>query len=169
MTNDPSQGFEPYVNGGAQSVYRAWYPDGGGNLTVRAGANLIGDVMLASPASYGRPVTSSIGYNSDTPGNWLWRQGSGSAAIGQAQPTAWWINFGTYVAGDINQPTDELRGFTGFGTLGGGNLSMDVAAMPAGSNPAWSATACARSIRAARPWCWRWAAPAACRPTAVWR
>ena len=86
MTNDPSQGFEPYVNGGAQSVYRAWYPDGGGNLTVRAGANLIGDVMLASPASYGRPVTSSIGYNSDTPGNWLWRQGSGSAAIGQAQP-----------------------------------------------------------------------------------
>ncbi|WZB70534.1 hypothetical protein WJ968_34215 [Achromobacter xylosoxidans] len=72
------------------------------------------------------PVTSSIGYNSDTPGNWLWRQGSGSAAIGQAQPTAWWINFGTYVAGDINQPTDELRGFTGFGTLGGGNLSMDV-------------------------------------------
>ena len=125
MTNDPSQGFEPYVNGGAQSVYRAWYPDGGGNLTVRAGANLIGDVMLASPASYGRPVTSSIGYNSDTPGNWLWRQGSGSAAIGQAQPTAWWINFGTYVAGDINQPTDELRGFTGFGTLGGGNLSMD--------------------------------------------
>ena len=126
VTNDPSQGFEPYVNGGAQSVYRAWYPDGGGNLTVRAGANLIGDVMLASPASYGRPVTSSIGYNSDTPGNWLWRQGSGSAAIGQAQPTAWWINFGTYVAGDINQPTDELRGFTGFGTLGGGNLSMDV-------------------------------------------
>ena len=86
VTNDPSQGFEPYVNGGAQSVYRAWYPDGGGNLTVRAGANLIGDVMLASPASYGRPVTSSIGYNSDTPGNWLWRQGSGSAAIGQAQP-----------------------------------------------------------------------------------
>ena len=124
MTNDPSQGFEPYVNGGAKR--RAWYPDGGGNLTVRAGANLIGDVMLASPASYGRPVTSSIGYNSDTPGNWLWRQGSGSAAIGQAQPTAWWINFGTYVAGDINQPTDELRGFTGFGTLGGGNLSMDV-------------------------------------------
>ena len=82
--------------------------------------------MFASPASYGRPVTSSIGYNSDTPGNWLWRQGSGSAAIGQAQPTAWWINFGTYAAGDINQPTDELRGFTGFGTLGGGNLSMDV-------------------------------------------
>ena len=92
---------------------------------MRAGANLIGDVMLASPASYGRPVTSSIGYNSDTPGNWLWRQGSGSAAIGR-QPTARWINFGTYVAGDINQPTDELRGFTGFGTLGGGNLSMDV-------------------------------------------
>ena len=30
VTNDPSQGFEPYVNGGAQSVYRAWYPDGGG-------------------------------------------------------------------------------------------------------------------------------------------
>ena len=30
------------------------------------------------------------------------------------------------MAGDINQPTDELRGFTGFGTLGGGNLSMDV-------------------------------------------
>ncbi|WP_446739850.1 hypothetical protein [Pseudomonas sp. TH32] len=54
---------------------------------------------------------------------WLWRQGSGNFATGgQAQPTAWWINFGTYT----NIVADNLVGFTGFGTLGGGDLDVNV-------------------------------------------
>ncbi|MFY0475536.1 filamentous haemagglutinin family protein [Achromobacter marplatensis] len=125
VLRDPSKGFEAFVDGGPQSVYRAWYPDGGGNVTLRAGASLTGDLMTASVASYGRPLTRSTGYSSDLVGNWLWRQGSGDAAIGQAQPTAWWLNFGTYTSSASDQ-ADELRGFTGFGTLGGGNLDIDV-------------------------------------------
>ncbi|WP_447990693.1 filamentous haemagglutinin family protein [Achromobacter spanius] len=125
VLRDPSKGFEAFVDGGPQSVYRAWYPDGGGNVTLRAGVSLTGDLMTASLASYGRPLTRSTGYSSDLVGNWLWRQGSGDAAIGQAQPTAWWLNFGTYTSSAPDQ-ADELRGFTGFGTLGGGNLDIDV-------------------------------------------
>ena len=57
-------------------------------------------------------------------GNWLWRQGSGDVATGgQAQPTAWWINFGSYTA---TTAADKMLGFTGFGTLGGGNLDVNV-------------------------------------------
>src|SRR5690606_204421 len=71
-------------------------------------------------------------------GNWLWRQGTGSVEAGaDAVPTAWWINFGTYVAGGANGSRDEygswlfgndpfLVGFTGVGTLGGGNLTVEA-------------------------------------------
>lgn len=38
-------------------------------------------------------------------------------------PTAWWVNFGSYVRG-AEGDAPYLVGFTGFGTLGGGNLSM---------------------------------------------
>ncbi len=123
---DDNGAFDPYVNGGPQSVYRAWYPDGGGNLTIRAGANLIGDTLARPQSGYRRPLDTALGYNGADVGNWLWRQGSGTAAIGQAQPTAWWINFGTFASINGGQPGDELIGFTGFGTLGGGNLSVDV-------------------------------------------
>ncbi|WP_454673225.1 filamentous haemagglutinin family protein [Achromobacter pestifer] len=129
VLRDPNKGFEAFVDGGEQSTYRAWYPDGGGNLTLRAGANLTGDLMASSSGAVGRPLELSRGYNTDGVGNWLWRQGSGDAAIGQAQPTAWWINFGTYIAGEMigsARTADEMRGFTGFGTLGGGNLDIDV-------------------------------------------
>ena len=125
VLRDPSKGFEAFVNGGPESVYRAWYPDGGGNVTLRAGVSLTGDLLRGSEGSNSRPQPRSTGYNSDQVGNWLWRQGSGDAAIGQAQPTAWWLNFGTYTSSDAMQ-ADELRGFTGFGTLGGGNLDIDV-------------------------------------------
>jgi len=57
-------------------------------------------------------------------GNWLWRQGSGDVATGgQAQPTAWWINVASYTA---TTAADKMLGFTGFGTLGGGNLDVNV-------------------------------------------
>lgn len=70
-------------------------------------------------------------------GSWLWRQGSGSLESGGMDvPTAWWINFGTYVAGPVDLQRDEynswlygnapfLTGFTGVGTLGGGNLVVE--------------------------------------------
>ena len=68
---------------------------------------------------------------------WLWRQGSGSVATGaDSLPAAWWINFGTYVAGSNGEyypyPSKSfnndpyLVGFTGFGTLGGGNLVVEA-------------------------------------------
>ncbi|QQB35150.1 filamentous hemagglutinin family protein [Achromobacter deleyi] len=125
VTLDGSESFEPYVDGGSQSVYRAWYPDGGGNLTLRVGGNLTGDVMRTSEATYGRPLQLSQGYNSEEAANWLWRQGTGAAPVGEAVPTAWWINFGTYATRGSGG-ADELLGFTGFGTLGGGNLSVGV-------------------------------------------
>lgn len=60
-------------------------------------------------------------------GNWLWRQGTGSANGGDT-PTAWWINFGSYTqaSADFKDKTPLLVGFTGFGALGGGNVSMRV-------------------------------------------
>ncbi|WP_208534643.1 hypothetical protein, partial [Pseudomonas aeruginosa] len=58
-----------------------------------------------------------------------WRQGSGSTA-GTADRTAWWINFGTYArqpGGDGAAAATQQVGFTGIGTLGGGDLSLKVA------------------------------------------
>ncbi|AYN19510.1 filamentous haemagglutinin family protein [Alcaligenes aquatilis] len=132
--------YEALVNGGADSTYSAWYPDGGGNLLVRAGGNLTGDTAAryspAFPNEDLRPQRSSADL-----GNWLWRQGSGDTTGIESIATSWWINFGTYVPGlaptnsnyglssaDRNAvaATPELVGFTGLGTLGGGNLSIQV-------------------------------------------
>jgi filamentous hemagglutinin family protein len=93
------------------ATYRAWYPDQGGNVLISAGGNLVGDLTGAA--------TSSV-----LPGNWLWRQGSGTAAVDAAIPTAWWINFGAYVASTVTAP--NLVGFTGIGTLGGGDVTIRV-------------------------------------------
>lgn len=93
------------------AAYRAWYPDQGGNVRIAAGGNLVGDIT-------GAPTTSVV------PGNWLWRQGSGTAAIDTPIPTSWWINFGTYARSTTATP--DLVGFTGIGTLGGGNVSIRV-------------------------------------------
>src|SRR3546814_2543109 len=61
-------------------------------------------------------------------GNWLWRQGSGGAVTDEKIPTAWWINFGTYVssANGSSIANPAITGFTGFGTLGGGNLTVRI-------------------------------------------
>ncbi|WP_176801100.1 filamentous hemagglutinin family protein [Variovorax sp. EL159] len=109
-------GTQPVDYGAALAGYHAWYPDQGGNVLVAAGGNLVGDLTGAA--------TSSV-----VPGNWLWRQGSGTAAIGTPVPTAWWINFGTYTpttsaASDRKAP--DLTGFTGIGTLGGGDVRVRV-------------------------------------------
>lgn len=120
----PESYYEQFVNGSTDSLYRAWYPEAGGNLTLNVGGNLTGNITSLSEQAIGRPDVKDQGYDSSVVGNWLWRQGSADVDTGgQAQPTAWWINFGTYVA---TTTADQLLGFTGFGTLGGGDLDVNV-------------------------------------------
>ncbi len=108
--------YEALVNGGASSLYRAWYPDHGGNLLLSVGGDLTGDILgskLMGGGGLDQPESSSVG-------SWLWRQGGG---VNGEVPTAWWINFGTYMPFNDNV---AFTGFTGFGTLGGGNLDVRV-------------------------------------------
>ncbi|MBR1221828.1 filamentous hemagglutinin family protein [Bradyrhizobium sp. U87765 SZCCT0131] len=105
----------------ALSVYRAWYPDQGGNILIAAGGNLIGDIVGQAAANRQTPSSVIVG-------NWLWRQGTGTTAVDSSIPTAWWINFGGYVASAQYQTSDrpDLLGFTGIGALGGGNVAIRV-------------------------------------------
>ncbi|MCO1665662.1 hemagglutinin, partial [Pseudomonas aeruginosa] len=125
VLRDPALGgYEQWVDGGEQSLYSAWYPTLGGNLTLAVGGDLRGDVLGRLSGS-----VPNAGYDSAAVGNWLWRQGSGSTA-GTADRTAWWINFGTYArqpGGDGAAAATQQVGFTGIGTLGGGDLSLKVA------------------------------------------
>lgn len=108
--------YEALVNGGSSSLYRAWYPDHGGNLLLSVGGDLTGDILgakLLKAGGTGQPESSSVS-------SWLWRQGGG---INGEVPTAWWVNFGTYMPFNDNV---AFTGFTGFGTLGGGNLDVRV-------------------------------------------
>lgn len=139
VLGDAGTPFEHLVDGGSQSLYQAWYPDAGGNLLLRAGGNILGDSLGRAPSVI-RYEALGVATRRVTPtasvGNWLWRQGTGSVASGaDAVPTAWWINFGTYVAAPnednfydnfVSMP--QLVGFTGFGTLGGGNLVLESGA-----------------------------------------
>lgn len=118
-------GNEKLVNADTASLYRAWYPDTGGNLLLKVGGNLTGNITSPALNGVGRPVPSDLGQDSANVGNWLWRQGNGLSG-NQAQATAWWVNFGTYVPGMAYPSADQMVGFTGFGTLGGGNLNVDV-------------------------------------------
>ena len=112
--------YEPFVTAG--TGYQAWYPEAGGNVSLYAGGALRGDVWgkTISGTYDGRELDPSVGI-----GNWLWRQGSGSANGGDT-PTAWWINFGSYAPArpEFKDSTPVLVGFTGFGALGGGNVSV---------------------------------------------
>lgn len=123
VLSNAAGGNEKLVDGGTESLYRAWYPNGGGNLLLKVGGNLSGNALSAASVRVGRPV-NDLDHDSVNVGNWLWRQGNGLTGS-QAQATAWWINFGSYAAG-ITGKTDQMVGFTGFGTLGGGNLNVDV-------------------------------------------
>ncbi len=102
--------------------HRAWYPDAGGNLLLKVGGDLSGN--LTAPATNGRPNPADKGQDSVNVGNWLWRQGNGNSLNGQ--PAAWWINFGSYTASTGLGGADQMAGFTGFGTLGGGDLDVQV-------------------------------------------
>lgn len=110
----------------AIATYQAWYPDQGGNLHVQAGRDITGDTWSAR-AEAGTPQRDQAGHSSAAVGNWLWRQGSGTTAGVVQSATSWWINFGTYsTVGPELDATPRLVGFTGFGTLGGGNLSLEA-------------------------------------------
>ncbi|APD13543.1 filamentous haemagglutinin family protein [Pandoraea pulmonicola] len=125
--------FEKYVDGGASSLYSAWYPEHGGNLFVRAGGEIRGDIVAEGtghrrPTSFGAPRDAA---DMSNVGNWLWRQGSGSAIADGGVPGAWWINFGSYTAGPTEgynafSTLPYLVGFTGLGTLGGGNVVVEA-------------------------------------------
>ncbi|CAB3927740.1 filamentous hemagglutinin family protein [Achromobacter deleyi] len=116
-------GYEGLVTG---DQYTAWYPEGGGNLLMNVQGDLRGAIR-GTPARPDEFDPRGASYLAGSyPGNWLWRQGG----AGLGQQTAWWINFGTYVpsplysvfyAGGVS-----VEGFTGIGTLGGGNLSVNV-------------------------------------------
>ena len=110
----------------ALAGYQAWYPDQGGNLRIEAGRDIIGDTW-SFRAEAGTVQRDQAGHSSAAVGNWLWRQGSGTTGGVVQTPTSWWINFGTYstVRPELDA-TPRLVGFTGFGTLGGGNLSLDA-------------------------------------------
>ena len=126
VLGNPDGAHEHLVDGGADSIYRAWYPEQGGNLLLKVAGDLSGSLVDAPSASNERPVSKDAMADSVAVGNWLWRQGSGGVATGGApQPVAWWINFGSYVGrGTL---ADTVLGFTGFGTLGGGNVRAEVA------------------------------------------
>ncbi|MGJ7542490.1 filamentous haemagglutinin family protein [Variovorax sp. LT1R16] len=124
------------------SGYTAWHPDGGGNLLLRAGGNLAGD-LLGTYTPNGYPLGQELRSqrSNSSMGNWLWRQASGGTIGVDPIDTAWWINFGAYVLGaavtneewaldDADRlavaAIPELVGFTGIGTLGGGNVDVEV-------------------------------------------
>ena len=112
---------ERRINRIIHATYQAYYPSDGGNVLVAAGGSLTGDL-------YGGATSNSVGLlPSDAVGNWLWRQGS--TQLGQ--PTAWWINFGTFVTpyaasdeGYAASIAPQLVGFQGIGALGGGNVTV---------------------------------------------
>ncbi|MCT9826746.1 filamentous haemagglutinin family protein [Pseudomonas veronii] len=132
-----AKAYEALVDESSASPYAAWYPDGGGNVLLRTGGSLTGAVWTSMQD---RPMDNDgrSQLNSANLGNWLWRQGTGSTAGVTPIPTSWWINFGTYIkgkSGTANRYFDDaaqidqlprLVGFTGVGTLGGGNLTLDL-------------------------------------------
>ncbi len=113
-----SAAYEALVSG-SDSLYRAWYPHGGGNLSVDVGGHLTGDSWSSS---------GETAWASSSVGNWLWRQGTGGTPGVEPVPTAWWINFGTYASRESNGVSywPAVVGFTGLGTLGGGNATIRV-------------------------------------------
>ena len=104
-------------NAAVQS-YQAYYPTGGGDLSVQAQGNITGDTYQPS-AGFFAGLHGNVSLESSATSSWLWWQGSA------ATPSSWWINFGTYLQGGTPAVV-YLTGFTGFGTLGGGNVAISA-------------------------------------------
>ncbi len=116
--------------------YQANYPTDGGNVLIAAQGALDGFISTTfSPNNnFGIDLTDT-----DAIGSWLWRQG----AAGQAG--AWWVEFGALEIppgqlGPFGSPGTQMDGFQGIGTLGGGNLTVDVGGDASGLNLAVAAT-----------------------------
>lgn len=113
--------YEALVSG-SDSLYQAWYPDGGGSLWMSVRGNLTGDSWNSS--------SDDLATANSSVGNWLWRQGTGSTSGVDNIPTSWWINFGTYTYGNALSSRSSywpmVSGFTGLGALGGGNATIRV-------------------------------------------
>ncbi len=105
-------------NAAVQS-YQAYYPTGGGDLTLQAHGDIIGDTYQPSSGGFATLQGGRVSLESSATSSWLWWQGSA------ATPSAWWINFGTYLQGGTPAVV-YLTGFTGFGTLGGGNVTVSA-------------------------------------------
>ncbi|AJD50053.1 filamentous hemagglutinin-like protein [Isoalcanivorax pacificus W11-5] len=129
-------------------LYQAWFPTAGGNLSLTAGGDLTGTMSSALLSNTASNLAVRRAASMSAIGNWLWRQGTGDISDVSSVNTAWWINFGTYVdqssvpdiytGSNATQSeyspeellsvsnTPYLVGFTGLGTLGGGNVALTV-------------------------------------------
>jgi filamentous hemagglutinin family protein len=99
--------------------YQANYGQDGGNVSITAQGNLDGFISTEFSNSDNRFSLT----DTDAIGAWLWQQG------GAGEPGSWWVEEGTFqiqplTAGFGN--TIQLVGFQGTGTLGGGNLTVNV-------------------------------------------
>ncbi len=118
----PNAGQYETIVSGPGKVSQNWYPDFGGNLHLVSRNNLSGNAWAADPDAGGSTRFSSTAYS-----NWLWTQGDG---LPNGAPTAWAINFGSYTY--VPPPRFDLKeyprqiGFSGIGTLGGGNIHAQV-------------------------------------------
>ena len=126
---------------GLVSKYAAYYPTGGGNVLVSAQGDLNGYIFTANGANINPAFNSSIAFNdSDAIGNWLWRQG------GDGVDSAWWVEYGSLnlgvpAQGQASTPDIvQYTGFEGVGTLGGGNLTVNVGGSASGLDLAVAST-----------------------------
>lgn len=115
--NDPSTILGP--NGAAYETtlngQRMYFTQGGGDVLVSAQGDAVQQAVLV--------VDNGVTIPRLDTSTWLWRQGGEDLGL----LTAWGINFGQYANfGSIYDQKVYLTGFTGLGTLGGGNLTMTV-------------------------------------------
>lgn len=125
-------GSNPYDLVGTlrSNITHAWYPEHGGDLLLVAQQDVTGYIETA-------PVQNTLrNTNTDRIANWLQTQGGGGLT---PDPTAWWINFGTFAKTDAAATGASLVGFQGIGTLGGGNLTV-IAGRNAGASGGGAAT-----------------------------
>ncbi|WP_229168033.1 filamentous hemagglutinin family protein [Bradyrhizobium altum] len=109
-----ADGSNPYdvIGTAGRGGVHAWYPEHGGDVLLLAQGDVTGSIQIFNNNT--RYVDSNL------TSNWLGRQGGGLSI----DPTAWWINFGSYAQTYAWNNSRQLIGFQGIGTLGGGNLTL---------------------------------------------
>ncbi|WP_375782797.1 filamentous hemagglutinin family protein [Bradyrhizobium sp. Pha-3] len=109
-----ADGSNPYDLVGVTSSgnSHAWYPEHGGDLLITAQRDITGNLQIAD--------NNTRFADSNLTANWLRLQGGGVSA----DPAAWWINFGSLAKTNPFSNSQQLIGFQGIGTLGGGNLTV---------------------------------------------